>query len=129
MRFDPRQLPDPVLAFLIDRQLATLTTLHADGRPHVVPVGFTFDASTGLARVITDGASVKAGNAARGGRAVLCQVDRGRWLSVEGVASVDRDPSAVADAEARYAVRYRVPRVNPARVVLLVAVDRITGRV
>jgi hypothetical protein len=33
----------------------------------------------------------------------------------------------VLDAERRYAERYRVPRPNPQRVVLLVTVDRVTG--
>ena len=33
-----------VLDFLTERHLATLTTLRPDGTPHVVPVGFTYDA-------------------------------------------------------------------------------------
>ena len=37
------------------------------------------------------------------------------------------DAESVADAVARYAVRYRQPRVNPARVVLEISVDRILG--
>ena len=37
------------------------------------------------------------------------------------------DPASVADAVARYAARYRQPRVNPARVVLEISVDRILG--
>ncbi|CAN5181174.1 hypothetical protein BH24ACT1_BH24ACT1_05600 [soil metagenome] len=32
-----------MLGFLGESHLATLTTLRADGTPHVVPVGFTFD--------------------------------------------------------------------------------------
>ena len=32
-----------MLAFLAERHLATLTTLRADGSPHVVPVGFSYD--------------------------------------------------------------------------------------
>ena len=32
-----------VLTFLTERHLATLTPLRADGSPHVVPVGVTFD--------------------------------------------------------------------------------------
>jgi hypothetical protein len=40
---------------------------------------------------------------------------------------VREDPESVADAVARYAVRYRQPRENPARVVVEISVDRILG--
>lgn len=128
MSLDPADLPGEVLTFLVERHLAVLTTLRPDGTPHAVPVGFTFDASTRTARVITDGASRKARNVAAGTRAVLTQVDGARWLSLEGPATVSDDATAVADAVARYADRYRVPRVNPTRVVLIVQVDRVLGR-
>ncbi|MGL5857434.1 MAG: PPOX class F420-dependent oxidoreductase [Angustibacter sp.] len=127
MRFDPGALPSTVLDFLTERHLATLTTLRADGSPHVVPVGFTFDPADAVARVITSGGSQKARNAARGGRAVVSQVDGRRWLSLEGVAAVLVHPDAVRDAERRYAGRYREPRVNPTRVVLAITVDRVLG--
>jgi PPOX class probable F420-dependent enzyme len=122
---DVAALPEPLVAFLTERHLATLTTLRADGSPHVVPVGFTWDADAGLARVITSRGSVKAGNVARGTRAVLCQVDGRRWVSLEGPARLLDGPDEVADAVARYTVRYRPPRANPTRVVLAVAVDRV----
>ena len=67
-------------------------------------------------------------NAERGGRAVLCQVDGRRWISLEGRTNVRRDAPAVTDAERRYALRYRPPRDNPSRVVVEIAVDRILGR-
>ncbi|MFM8302989.1 MAG: pyridoxamine 5'-phosphate oxidase family protein, partial [Actinomycetota bacterium] len=51
---------DAVLQFLGERHLATLTTLRADGSPHVVAVGFTYSAPERLARVITFAGSVKA---------------------------------------------------------------------
>jgi len=127
MSLDPAAPGPDVLAFLAARHLATLTTLRADGSPHVVPVGFTWDAAAQVARVICSRDSVKARNAALGGRAVLCQVDGRQWLSLEGVAAVRTDPEEVADAVARYAVRYRPPRANPERVVLVVAVDRVLG--
>ena len=130
------QLSPEVLAFLTERHLATLTTLRADGSPHVVPVGFTYDPVTRTARVITSGDSVKARNADRpstgsGGVpsvAALCQVERARWLTLSGPVRVDRDPDAVADAVRRYAARYKQPRVNPKRVVLVMDVTRILGR-
>ena len=37
------------------------------------------------------------------------------------------DPQSVRDAEQRYAARYRVPRANPQRVVIEIAVDRVLG--
>jgi PPOX class probable F420-dependent enzyme len=127
---DPRALSEAVLTFLTVRHLSTLTTLHRDGSPHVVPVGFTFDAASATARVITSGGSVKARNAGReGARAALCQVDGGRWLTLSGPVRVLTDPESVAEAERVYAQRYRVPKVNPTRVVLLMDVVRIMGRV
>ena len=124
-------LDDPgpgVLTFLTERHLATLTTLRADGSPHVVPVGVTYDAATRTARVITSGSSAKAQHVGGGQRRVaVCQVDGRRWMTLEGTAVVRDDPDSVADAVARYAGRYRQPRVNPARVVLEISVDRILG--
>jgi PPOX class probable F420-dependent enzyme len=134
MALDPAALPDPVLGFLAERHLATLTTLRPDGTPHVVPVGFTWDPAARVVRVITDGASRKARNVEAGtgggprGRAVVCQVDGARWLALEGPARVLRDPGPVADAERRYEARYRRPRANPTRVVVEIAVDRVLGR-
>ena len=128
MALDPAALPEPVLAFLTERHLATLTTLRADGSPHVVAVGFTWDDEAGLARVITSGASRKVANARLGGRAVVAQVDGARWLSLEGVVSVSQDSGRVAEAVRRYAQRYRQPAVNPSRVVLELVVDRVLGR-
>lgn len=127
MSFDPAALPTAVRTFLIERHLATLTTLRPDGSPHVVAVGFTWDDGAGVARVITSRASVKVRNASRGGRAVVCQVDGRRWLALEGIASVRTDGDAVRDAEERYAGRYRRPRENPERVVVEIAVDRVLG--
>ncbi|MEO5981667.1 MAG: PPOX class F420-dependent oxidoreductase [Pedococcus sp.] len=129
MSTPPADLSAAALEFVTVRHLATLTTLRPDGTPHVVPVGFTWDPGALVARVITSGSSRKARNAAAGCRAVLCQVDGRHWLSFEGSASVLDDRSSVADAEQRYAARYRVPRENPQRVVIEVAVDRVLGNV
>ncbi len=121
---DPDQL-----RFLVERHLATLTTLRADGSPHVVPVGFSYEPETRLARVITRGGSVKARNAGRPDAVgALCQVDRARWLTLSGPLTVETDPEVVRDAERRYAERYRPPRPNPERVVLLLHVQRVLGR-
>jgi PPOX class probable F420-dependent enzyme len=129
MALDPTALPDAAAEFLRERHLATLTTLRADGSPHVVAVGFTWDAERSLVRVITSGDSVKAANAARRRRAAVCQVDGRRWLTLEGTTRVLTAADEVADAEERYAGRYRRPRPNPRRVVLVLAVDRALGSV
>jgi PPOX class probable F420-dependent enzyme len=125
---DPRDLPEDVTAFLTERHLATLTTLRPDGTPHVVAVGFTWDAEAQLVRVITNGPSRKASHVRAGSpRAVVAQVDGRRWLSLEGRPSVSDDPEGVAEAVRRYAQRYRQPRQNPERVVIEIAVDRVLG--
>ena len=129
MALDPSALPDTALEFLAERHLATMTTLRPDGSPHVVPVGFTFDATAGLVRVITSRTSRKALNVAAGSRVVVAQVDGRRWLALEGDGRVLVDPAEVAEGERRYAERYRVPRPNPERVVVAYVVDRVLGSV
>ncbi|MFD2090399.1 pyridoxamine 5'-phosphate oxidase family protein [Blastococcus deserti] len=124
----PHDLGPRALEFLTERHLATLTTLRPDGSPHVVPVGVTYDAATGTARVITSGTSAKARHVRAGQqRVAVCQVDGRRWMTLEGTAVVREDPASVADAVARYAQRYRQPRENPNRVVLEISVDRMLG--
>ena len=128
MARDPAEPGPELLAFLTERHLATLTTLRPDGTPHVVPVGVTYDAATRTARVITSGTSAKARHVREGGqRVAVCQVDGRRWVTLEGTAVVRDDAASVAEAVARYAVRYRQPRENPARVAIEISVDRILG--
>ena len=121
--------PD-LLTFLAERHLATLTTLRADGTPHVVPVGVTYDPGARLARVITSGTSAKARHVREGQpRVAICQVEGRRWVTLEGEAVVRDDHGAVAEAERRYAERYRPPGEREDRVVIEIAVDRVLGRV
>lgn len=129
MAFDLDDLGDDVLEFLRDRHLATLTTQRADGSPHVAPVGFGYDHVARLVRVITSPGTQKVANGDRGGRAAVCQVDGGRWLTLEGSVRIARDAEPVAAAVAAYTRRYQAPRVRPDRVALEIVVDRITGRV
>src|ERR687898_142980 len=104
MRLDPAALPDDAVAFLTERHLATLTTLRPDGTPHVVPVGFTWDADAGLARVITSGQSRKAAHAAGGavgggaGRSGRAGAPRGGVESGAGGARVGAPPPPPAPA-------------------------------
>ena len=53
MAFHPDSLTTEMIEFVTIRHLATLTTLRADGSPHVAPVGFTYDPSTQRVRIIT----------------------------------------------------------------------------
>jgi PPOX class probable F420-dependent enzyme len=125
--------PPDLLAFWTERHLCTLTTLRADGRPHVVPVGVALDPEERCAWVITSRDSVKArhlgspgsvGSLESPGYVAACQVDRARWSTIEGTGRVLSDAGSVRRAEERYAARYRVPRENPDRVAVRIEIDR-----
>ena len=125
---DPSDPGAAVLQFLADRHLATLTTLRRDGSPHVVPVGFSYAPGDRAVRIISFASSMKARNAARGGRAAVSQVDGGRWLTLEGSVRLVTDPAGVAAAVEGYAARYRQPSERIDRVAIEIQVDRIMGR-
>ncbi|MFJ8696395.1 pyridoxamine 5'-phosphate oxidase family protein [Streptomyces roseolilacinus] len=124
------------VSFWRERHMCTLTTLRPDGTPHVVAVGVTYDpegGGKGVARVITNKNSRKVANVLAAGpdgaRVAVCQMDAGRWATLEGRAVVRTEPDAVADAVARYAERYgRTPTPNPDRVVIEIALTRAMGR-
>lgn len=118
-------LSDDALAFVAERHLATLSTLHPDGSIHVVAVGFSY--RDGIARVITSGDSRKVANVLADGRASIGQVDGGRWLTLQGTATIEREPEQVALGVELYAQRYRQPRVNPLRVVIALEVQHVLG--
>ena len=121
----PSDVSPALAGFLAERHLASLTTLRADGSPHVVPVGFSYDASVGEVRIITFDGCQKVANARRGGRAAVSQVDGGRWVTLEGVIRATTDPTEVAAAVAGYAARYQQPKERPDRVALVISVDRV----
>ncbi|WP_018635560.1 pyridoxamine 5'-phosphate oxidase family protein [Parafrankia elaeagni] len=90
------------------------------------PEGMGIDSE--LSVIMNDGAGVDGPPRRRGGaRVAVCQIDGGRWSTLEGLAVVRDEPAAVAEAERRYAERYRTPRVNPQRVVLEISVTRVLG--
>ncbi len=126
--FDVDNFPPGVVAFLRERHLATLSSLRADGSIHVVPVGFSYDGASGVARVITFASSAKVANARRGSIGALSQVDGGRWLTLEGPLRLVTDPTGIAAAVAGYAARYRPPGERPDRVALELIVERAMGR-
>lgn len=119
--------------FWAERHLCTLTTVRPDGTAHVVPVGVTLDLESAIARVICSRRSRKARFARdageRGVAVAVCQVDGRRWSTLEGSAVLRDDPDSVADAEARYARRYKTPRTNSERVVLEITITRVLGNV
>src|SRR4026209_858978 len=129
MAFDPGLLTPEMIEFVTVRNLATLTTQRADGSPHVVPVGFSYDESTQRVRVITGPASQKARNAARGSVGLVCQVDGGRWLTLEGRCELRTDEQSVAECARRYEARYGYPPRRPGWASLEIVVTRCFGRV
>ncbi|MER7279400.1 TIGR03618 family F420-dependent PPOX class oxidoreductase [Dactylosporangium sp. NPDC000244] len=113
--------------FWTERHLCTVTTVRRDGTLHTVPVGATYDPETGIARIITSGTSQKVRNVGHSAQISICQVDGRRWSTLEGEAVISRSPQDVLDAEQRYARRYKQPRENPERVVIMVTVTRVLG--
>jgi len=119
-------LTDPALvAFWQERHLCTVTTVRPDGGLHVTPMGVVLDPSEGVAWAITSGRSLKARNLAGDGQIAVCQAAGRWWSSLAGTATVTSDPDVVAEAERRYAERYRSPRVNPERVAVRITVERV----
>jgi PPOX class probable F420-dependent enzyme len=133
MTINPLDPGPDYLAFWREHHLCTLTTHRPDGSPHVVPVGVTYDPGAGVARIITNRHSRKVANILaahpEAPRVAVCQIDRARWATLEGTATVNTDPAAIADAVRRYAERYgRTPGENPNRVVIEIALTRALGR-
>jgi len=131
MTFDLDNLDPSVIAFLTGYHLATLSTQSGDGSPQVTPVGVTYQPETRTARIITWATSIKARNIARqpGQRVAVCQVDRGRWLTLYGTAEVTDDPTRVDEAVRRYTERYRPPKERDDRVAIEISVTSLVGRV
>lgn len=128
MALDLDDLGDDVLQFLTDRHLASLTVLRANGTPHVAPVGFTYDPAARLARIITWEGAHKVRHVEASGRGAVCQIDGGRWLTLEGSIRVVREPEAVAIAVAAYGERYSPAKDRDDRVALEISVERMMGR-
>ncbi|MFB0926723.1 MAG: pyridoxamine 5'-phosphate oxidase family protein [Acidimicrobiales bacterium] len=131
MAHTPDDLSDDALLFLSERHLATLSLVSADGSVHVTPVGFTWDNEAQVARVISFAQAKKVRLIDAGGPliAALSQVDGGRWFTLYGTATVTADAVVNADAERRYAARYRPPSNRGVdRRTIEMAVNKIVGR-
>lgn len=133
MTTPPLSFSDELVGFWAERHLCTVTTLRPDGTPHVVPMGVVLDAEAGAAWAITSRHSRKVRNIESAGDAgalaAVCQVDGRRWSTLEGRVRVLAGDDEVAEAERRYAERYRVPRENPDRVALRLTLTRLLGNV
>ncbi len=128
MAIDLNELSAEVMTFLRERHLATLTSPRPDGTPHVAPVCFTYEPDTRLARIITFRAAHRVAFIAAGARVALCQVDGPRWLTLEGRGVVTDEVERVAEAERRFAERYRPASQRDDRVAIEITVDRMMGR-
>jgi PPOX class probable F420-dependent enzyme len=123
-------LDDPqVREFWRERHLCTVSFVKPDGRPHVVPMGFVLSDDSPTAWAITSSTSYKVRLLTEPAPIAICQVDGGRWATLQGIASIRTDEDSVAEAVRLYASRYREPRPNPQRVAINVTVDRVIGRV
>ncbi len=123
------ELTDDLVAFWRERHLCTVTTLRADGSPHVVPMGVVLDVDARVAWAITARTSQKVANVRRRPDVAICQVDGRRWSTIEGRAQVREDAASVTEAVRRYAERYRQPRENPDRVAIRVDLTSVIGNV
>ena len=121
------ELTEELLEFWRERHLCTVTTLRSDGSPHVVPMGVALDPHARAAWAITSGGSQKVANLRRNPVVAVCQVDRGRWSTLEGRAEVLADAASVEEAVRRYAERYRQPAANPERVAIRIALTTVIG--
>ncbi|MFI8860022.1 PPOX class F420-dependent oxidoreductase [Streptomyces prasinus] len=86
---------------------ATLSTVRADGSPHVAPVWFVLDGDDVVFN--TGGATVKGRNLVRDGRVALC-VDDDRppfsFVVLRGRARISEDPEDLVRWATRIAARY-----------------------
>ena len=126
------ELTTEMKQFVTERHLASLTLVTPEWRPHVTPVGFTWDENQKLVRVITWAGSMKSKILTRAGTplsAAVSQVDGGRWITLEGKAIVTDDMERCLEGTRRYAQRYSEPkdRGDDRRVIEL-SVERIMGR-
>jgi len=119
--------------FWTERRICLLATVAPDGTPHVVAVGVTVDFAGGMARVIARRGSQKIRNVLAAGpggaRVAVTGIDGRHWSTLQGLGVVRTDRPSVAEAERRYAERYRQPRENPERVAIRIDITTVIGNV
>ncbi|MEV5610132.1 PPOX class F420-dependent oxidoreductase [Streptomyces sp. NPDC052225] len=86
---------------------AKLSTVRADGSPHIAPVWFVLDGDDIVFNTGKD--TVKGRNLARDGRVALC-VDDERppfsFVTIQGRAEISEDPAELLDSATRIGGRY-----------------------
>ncbi|MFJ8948650.1 MULTISPECIES: PPOX class F420-dependent oxidoreductase [unclassified Streptomyces] len=89
---------------------AKLSTVRADGSPHIAPVWFVLDGDDIVFNTGKD--TVKGRNLARDGRVALC-IDDERppfsFVSIQGRAELSEDPDELLDSATRIGGRYMGP--------------------
>ena len=121
-------MTDLMAAFLVERDLATLTTFTLMGLPTWLPVGFSYDVANGVVRVITFASSVEAlamRHAAAG--AAVSQVEGRRWATLEGDVRVVTDSAGVAATVTSCCSPLANRRARADRVAIEISVDRVFG--
>lgn len=98
------RIPDDLDNFWNSPRIATLGTVRADGRPHLVPIHCARDGGEFL--VLTYPGSVKAHNVERNAYASLAEHTDSTWVTVEGAARLTEDPWEFARVRAAYQNRY-----------------------
>jgi PPOX class probable F420-dependent enzyme len=124
-----RDFNTDLTTFWREPHLCTVTTLRADGSPHVVPMGIVLDVDARVAWGITSRRSRKVVHLRNDPTIAVCQVDGRRWSTIEGRAEVREGTVDVAEAVRRYAERYRPPRPNPERVAVRIELTSVIGNV
>jgi PPOX class probable F420-dependent enzyme len=126
---------DDALAFLRDNHRAVLATLRADGRPQLSPVTVAVD-DGGYVAISSRETAFKVRNLRRDPRASLCVLNDGffgRWIYVEGMATIVSLPEAMEPLVAYYRAvsgehpdwdDYRQAMVRDRRVLVRIAIDR-----
>ncbi|MER5946954.1 PPOX class F420-dependent oxidoreductase [Streptomyces sp. NPDC001904] len=116
---------------------AKLSTVRADGSPHIAPVWFVLDGDDIVFNTGKD--TVKGRNLARDGRVALC-VDDERppfsFVTIQGHAELSEDPAELVDSATRIGGRYmgadraeEFGRRNgvPGELVVRVRVDKVVA--
>jgi PPOX class probable F420-dependent enzyme len=126
---------DDALAFLRDHHHAVLATFRPDGLPQLSPVTVAVD-DEGYVAISSRETAFKVRNLRRDPRASVCVLDNGffgRWIYVEGMATIMSLPDAMEPLVAYYRAvsgehpdwdDYRQAMVRDRRVVVRIAIDR-----
>lgn len=126
---------DDARAVVSDHHHAVLSTLRPNGRPQLSPVTVAVD-DEGYVAISSRETAFKVRNLRRDPRATVCVLDDGffgRWIYVEGMATIMSLPEAMEPLVAYYRAvsgehpdwdDYRQAMVRDRRVIVRIAIDR-----